>query len=142
MLDMWDELKVRLLSPTFSATSRVCRTRQKSKGQLMRVEFSRGLVFVAAAVLAICSLANDAVAGITISVPQTSTASYEVRGHGSFPANEIHLKPPTTTGTTSALASTDFDSGDGFKGHVEASTSTTTTVGYNSLLLISVTSTT
>ncbi len=108
----------------------------------MRVPMlNRWVMFGAAIGIAFCSVTKDAAAGITITLPQTSTASYEVRGHGSFPANEIHLHPPTTTGTTSASAGTDFDSGDGFKGHVEASTSITSTVGYNSLLLNSVTST-
>lgn len=141
MLNVLVELQTNLLSPTFS-TSNLEQNKPVVKGQLMRVPMlNRWVMFGVAVGIAFCSLAKDAGAGITITLPQTSTASYEVRGYGSFPANEIHLHPPTTTGA-SAFAGTDFDSGDGFKGHVEASTSITSTVGYNSLLLNSVTSTT
>jgi hypothetical protein len=141
VLNVLVELQTNLLSPTFS-TSNLEQNKSVVKGQLMRVPMlNRWVMFGVAVGIAFCILETNAVAGITITLPQTSTAKYEVRGFGGFPANEIHLQPPTTTGA-SAFAGTDFDSGDGFKGHVEASTSITSTVGYNSLLLDSVTSTT
>lgn len=104
----------------------------------MRVQaIVRTLLVLGAGVVVACGFGKDATAGLFITLPEASSASYEILGFANGPGNKLDLKSGPIAGTTSAVAIANFDSKDGFSGQAGASTSLSHTIGFNNLTVTS-----